>query len=205
MNKQNKIWMSVAALMLVAIYFIPIWSISLNAPQYPEGIGMNISVNNIEGKAEYDLQNINGLNHYIGMKKIEPDSIAELKVMPYLFAFMIVTGLAVAFWGNRKWVLIWLGTFMLLALAGLVDFYLWEYDYGHDLNPNAAIKIPGMSYQPPLLGTKQLLNMRTTSLPHIGFYVALISMGIAGWVWWDEGPTDEESAQKEQPAQPQAA
>lgn len=186
MSKQNRIWMGVAALLLVAIYFVPIWSINLNAPQYPGGIGMNIWVDTIAGKAPHDLQNINGLNHYIGMKKIEPDSIAELQIMPYLFAFMIITGLIVAIRGNRKWVLIWLGTFVLLALVGLADFYLWEYDYGHNLNPDAAIKIPGMNYQPPLLGTKQLLNMRTTSLPHIGFFVALISMGMAAWIWWKE-------------------
>jgi copper chaperone NosL len=60
-------------------------------------------------------------------------------------------------------------------VAGLVDFYLWEYDYGHDLNPKAAIKIPGMSYQPPLIGSKQLLNMRTSSWPHVGGWAIGIS------------------------------
>lgn len=192
MKKQNRIWMGAASLLLVLIYLFPIWSISLDAPQYPEGIGLNIWVDNIAGKAPHDLQNINGLNHYIGMKEIQPDSIPELQVMPILFAVMIVTGLIVAVWGNRRWVFVWLGMFVLLALTGLVDFYLWEYDYGHNLNPNAAIKIPGMSYQPPLIGTKQLLNMRTTSLPHIGFFVALISMGMAAWVWWKEGRKDSQ-------------
>jgi copper chaperone NosL len=52
------------------------------------------------------------------------------------------------------------------------------------LNPDAPIKVPGMTYQPPLLGSKQLLNINATSLPHIGFYFALVSMGIAGMVWW---------------------
>ena len=56
----------------------------------------------------------------------------------------------------------------------MYDFYLWEYDYGHNLNPDAAIKIPGMSYQPPLIGTKQILNMRTTSLPAAGGLVRLL-------------------------------
>lgn len=187
MKKKNRIWMAAAAIVLVGVYLFPIWSISLNAPQYPEGIGLNIWVDTIAGKAPQDLQNINGLNHYIGMKEIQPDSIKELGIMPYLFATLIVTGLLIAFLGNRKWVLVWLVAFVLLAITGLIDFYLWEYDYGHNLNPNAAIKIPGMSYQPPLIGTKQLLNMRTTSMPHIGFYIALLSMGMAAWVWWKEG------------------
>lgn len=191
MNKQNRMWMGLAALILILVYFFPIWSISMEAPQYPEGIGMNITVNNIEGKEKNDLQNINGLNHYIGMKAINPESIPELKIMPFIFGFLIISGLGIAIWGNRKWVLIWLGIFVLFAISGLVDFYIWAYDYGHNLNPNAPIKVPGMTYQPPLIGSKQLLNINATSLPHIGFYISLLSMGIASMVWWKEGHKDD--------------
>ena len=192
MKKQHRIAMAVAALLLVALYFLPIWSIALEAPQYPEGIGLDIYINTIKGKQPQDLQNINGLNHYIGMKEIQPDSIAELKYMPPIIAFLIVTGLVVAFWGNKKWVLAWLIFFILLAIVGLVDFYLWEYDYGHNLDPNAAIKVPGMTYQPPLIGSKALLNFNAISLPHTGFFFALSSMVLSGLVWWREGKTDTE-------------
>lgn len=187
MKKQHRVGMAVAALLLVGLYFFPIWSISLEAPQYPEGIGLNIYINTIEGKEPQDLQNINGLNHYIGMKEIKPDSIPELKFMPPIIAFLIASGLIIAFWGNRKWILGWLILFMLLAIVGLIDFYLWEYDYGHNLDPNAAIKVPGMTYQPPLIGSKALLNFNAISLPHIGFFFALASMSLAGLLWWREG------------------
>ncbi len=50
-------------------------------------------------------------------------------------------------------------SFFVLAAVGLYDFYMWEYDYGHNLNPHAAIKIPGMAYQPPLIGSKMLLTL----------------------------------------------
>lgn len=163
----------------------------MEAPQYPEGIGLNITVNTIEGKSPQDLSNINGLNHYIGMKKITPESIPELKIMPFIFGFLIISGLAIALWGSPKWILIWLGIFVLLAIVGLVDFYIWGYDYGHNLNPNAPIKVPGMSYQPPLIGSKQLLNINATSLPHIGFYIATVSMAIAGGAWWTSSKNDE--------------
>ena len=178
--------MGVAALLLIGIYLFPIWSISLEAPQYPEGIGLNIWINQIEGKEPQDLQNINGLNHYIGMQKITPESIPELKIMPKIVAFLIVSGILVAIFGNRKWILAWLVLFLLLAIAGLVDFYIWEYDYGHNLDPSAAIKIPGMSYQPPLIGGKKLLNFYASSWPHIGFSFALLSMGLAGWSFISE-------------------
>lgn len=187
MKKQSRIWMAAAALILIGVFLFPIWSISLEAPQYPEGIGLNIWINQIEGKAPQDLQNINGLNHYIGMKEITPESIPELKIMPPVIGFLIISGLLLAIFGSRKWVLAWLLLFVVLAVVGLVDFYLWEYDYGHNLNPNAAIKIPGMSYQPPLIGRKQLLNFNAASWPHIGFFFALASMGMAGWAWWKEG------------------
>lgn len=184
MKTSYRIWMAFAALLLIGVYLVPIWSIGMEAPQYPEGIGMNITINNIEGKEPHDLKNINGLNHYIGMKPIEPASIPELTIMPYIFGFLIISGLIVAATGKRTLILYWLGIFTLFAIAGLVDFYLWGYDYGHNLNPDAPIKVPGMTYQPPLIGSKQLLNINATSLPHIGFYFALVSMSIAGMVWW---------------------
>ncbi|MEX0771165.1 MAG: hypothetical protein WD035_10550 [Balneolaceae bacterium] len=192
MNTKNKIAMALASLILAGIYLVPIWSINLQAPQYPEGIGLKIWVDKIQGQKKQDLQNINGLNHYIGMKPIHSESIPELKLMPYFFGFLIVSGLGVAVWGNRKALLVWIVLFTVMALAGLIDFYIWEYDYGHNLNPDAPIKIPGMSYQPPLIGTKQLLNMRTTSMPDIGFWLAILSLSIGTTVWWKSRPSKEE-------------
>ncbi|MDR9407199.1 MAG: hypothetical protein RI573_00020 [Balneolaceae bacterium] len=188
MKKTGKYIMAIAALLLGFVFITPIWTIDMEAPQYPEGIGMEISINKIEGKSKQDLQNINGLNHYIGMKPITPESIPELKIMPWIFGLLIVSGLGIAVWGNRTALLFWIILFILLAIAGLVDFYLWGYDYGHNLDPNAAIKIPGMTYQPPLIGSKQLLNINATSLPGFGFYVSLLSMGLATYVYWRSKP-----------------
>ena len=188
MNMKERIIVAIASLLLGIVFFTPIWIIDLEAPQYPEGIGMEISINKIEGQSKNDLQNINGLNHYIGMKPITPESIPELKIMPWIFGFLIVSGLGIAAWGNRTALIIWIILFVLLAIAGLVDFYLWSYDYGHNLDPNAAIKIPGMTYQPPLIGSKQLLNIKATSLPGFGFYISMLSMGLAGYAYWRSKP-----------------
>lgn len=57
---------------------------------------------------------------------------------------------------------------MFVAVISMVDFYRWEYDYGHKLDPEAPIQVPGMSYQPPLLGYKQLLNFGAYSIPDVG-------------------------------------
>lgn len=180
MNSLSKKLLLVSALILILVYFFPIWSIDLQAPQYPEGLGLKIWINQVSGQKEFDLQNINGLNHYIGMKPINPDDIPELKIMPFLVGFMILFGLFNAFKGNRKTVSAWIILFILLGAIGLYDFYIWEYNYGHNLNPNAPIKVPGMTYQPPLIGSKQLLNIKAVSLPDISAIIILISIVLAG-------------------------
>ena len=176
MNTKSRIMVAVAALLLILTFFFPLWTIDLNAPQYPEGLGIRIWINQISGLKPNDLQSINGLNHYIGMKVIDPDSIPELKIMPYIILFMIVFGLFNAYVKNRKLVYLWLILFLILGAVGLYDFYMWEFDYGHQLNPDAPIKVPGMSYQPPLIGSKQLLNITAVSLPSIAAIIIFISI-----------------------------
>ncbi len=179
MNSTSKKILLISALLLIGVFFFPLWNINLEAPQYPEGLGLRIWVNQITGLKENDLQNINGLNHYIGMKSINPDDIPELKIMPFAIGFMTAFGLFNAFKGNRKFVYIWIILFLLLGAIGLYDFYMWEYNYGHNLDPNAPIKVPGMTYQPPLIGSKQLLNINAVSLPAISSFIILFSVALA--------------------------
>ncbi len=176
MKPKSKRLLLVASIILIVAYFVPIWEISLEAPQYPEGLGLEIWIDNIDGQNPRDLDKVNNLNHYIGMKEIIPESIPELKIMPFLVGFMMLFGLLSAYIGKRYLVFLWTGLFIAIGIVGMVDFYLWEYDYGHNLNPDAAIKIPGMNYQPPLIGSKQLLNFVAVSLPGIGGYVIFGSM-----------------------------
>jgi copper chaperone NosL len=164
----TRLLLALAALMLGAAWLAPLWHIGLHAPQYPEGIGMYVWIDTITGQKPNDLNSINGLNHYIGMKAIVPESIPELRLMPRLVGGLILLGLAAAAVGRRAGRYAWTTTLVLVAAAGLVDFYVWGYDYGHDLDPTAAIKIPGLSYQPPILGSKQLLNFTATSWPGAG-------------------------------------
>lgn len=173
-----------AALMLGLAVLFPLWRVSLTAPQYPEGLGMYIWAHTVAGVGPNDLQNINGLNHYIGMKVIEPDAIPELRVMRPGIIAMSILGLIVAALGQRRWMRVWSGALLLSALVGLADFYKWEYDYGHDLDlEHAPIKVPGMSYQPPLIGSKMLLNFTATSLPATGGLLAIgavvLSLGVS--------------------------
>lgn len=183
MKTSSKIIVAIASIILISLYFVPLWQVSMTAPQYPEGIGMYIWVNQITGMKPNNLESINILNHYIGMKAIVPDAIPELRIMPFIVAFFVLSGLAVAWIGKRIFLILWVVLLVATAALGLYDYYLWGYDYGHNLSPDAAIKIPGMAYQPPLIGTKTLLNFTATSLPAVGGYLLAFSilLGAAAW------------------------
>jgi len=164
--------------LLTCVYFFPLWVISLEAPQYPEGIGMHIWIHKITGRGPHDLQNINGLNHYIGMKEIHADAIPELKFMKYFLAFLIAAAAVTAIARRRILLIAWVVIAIVLSGVGMFDFYQWEYNYGHDLDPSAAIKVPGMNYQPPMFGTKKLLNFYATAWPGPGGLAAMLSVGL---------------------------
>jgi copper chaperone NosL len=176
MKPATRIALAAAALLLALAYVAPLWHIGLDAPQYPEGIGMFVWIDTITGQKPNDLHNINGLNHYIGMKAIVPDAIAELKLMPRIVAGLMAFGLLASIIGRRSLLYGWTALFAVVALAGLVDFWYWGYDYGHDLDPTAAIKVPGLSYQPPILGSKQLLNFTAHSWPGPGGWAIAIAL-----------------------------
>lgn len=173
-------WFVLAAVALLAsAYVLPLWRVDLIAPQYPEGLGMYIKVNGVEGLKPNDLNSINNLNHYIGMKAIVPEAIPELRYMPWILGGLIAGGLGVAAMGRRAPLYVWGGALGLLLVAGLYDYWRWGYDYGHDLDlENAIIKIPGMTYQPPLIGSKKLLNFYATSWPASGGIALTLAAGL---------------------------
>ena len=176
LSKLSKILLITSGIGLIISIFVPLWAIYLEAPQYPEGLGMFLHANKITG----DYEIINGLNHYIGMKEIHQEDFWEFKILPYALGFFAVLAFLFAFL-KKKWGLyLFTVLFLLFGVAFMIDFWLWEYDYGHNLNPNAPIIVPGMSYQPPLLGFKQLLNFGAYSYPDVGgwimFAVGIISL-----------------------------
>jgi hypothetical protein len=186
MARSSRLTIAAAAVALALVYVLPLWHIALDAPQYPEGLGLYIAVNKVVGEKPQDLNSINNLNHYIGMKKIIPEAIPELRFMPIALGALIGLGLVAALSGKRPLLYLWVGTFLAGALAGLADFYKWGYDYGHNLDPEAIIKIPGMSYQPPLIGGKQLLNFHADSWPASGGLVLITALMVGLWTAWRE-------------------
>jgi copper chaperone NosL len=158
------------AVLLVSSIFFPIWRIELSAPQYPEGLVLQLHANTIGG----DVDIINGLNHYIGMKTLHTENFFEFTVLPYILCFFAFMALVMVVIAKKKGLYLLFGSYIVFGVLAAIDFYRWNYDYGHNLDPNAAIKVPGMAYQPPLLGYKQLLNFGAYSIPDIGGVMLLL-------------------------------
>jgi len=164
LTKVQRTLVLISGILLIIVLFVPLWRIDFWAPQYPEGLVMLMYPSKLAG----DVEIINGLNHYIGMKTLHTKDFIEFTILPYLigayalFCFLVYFinkkgGLAALFWA-----------FAIFGVVAMFDFYRWEYNYGHNLDPSAPIQIPGMSYTPPLIGYKQLLNFEVYSIPHIG-------------------------------------
>ncbi|MDH5366170.1 MAG: hypothetical protein OEW67_04235 [Cyclobacteriaceae bacterium] len=180
MKIKSRYIMILAALLPLSLFLLPIWNITLEAPQYPDNIGMDIWINKITDHEPNDIQNINLMNHYVGMKNI-PEHMPEFDVFPIVIIAMSVLGLIVAYFRKRKLYLAWFILFAILGAVGMYDFYLWEYDYGHNLNESAAIKFLDaegnpLAYQPPLIGNKTILNFVAKSWPMTGAYLLFTGM-----------------------------
>ncbi len=178
-NHLSPFIMGIAALLPLCLFIFPLWRISLYAPQYPDGVTIYLWINNITGATEGALQNINILNHYVGMGVISTESFPEFQYMSYIILSLTGLGLLSAFFNKRLLFLLWSSMFSLIGLIGIYDFYSWEYKYGHMLSPEAPIKVPGMAYQPPLFGTKVLLNFVAESYPSWGSLFVFISISTA--------------------------
>lgn len=161
----------VCAVALGVSLLFPLWRIDLTAPQYPEGLGLKIFPHKIGG----DVDVVNGLNHYIGMRTLHTEDFFEFIILPYLIGGFALFGLLTVLIRRRWFFLTWVGLFVAFGIVAMFDFYRWEYNYGHNLDPNAAIIVPGMAYQPPLIGFKQLLNFGAYSFPDVGGYIFLLT------------------------------
>lgn len=196
LSNVSRLLVAFASAALIAVYWLPVWRIDLFAPQYPEGLTMNIWIYTLTGQVDV----INGLNHYIGMKHIEPAMFPEFGYLPYVVAAFMLLGFVTAITGSRKLLFV----FLLLSIAGgilaLYDFYSWGYDYGHDLDPKAPIQVPGLSYQPPLLGHKRLLNFDAYSFPDAGGWIVIAAGALAAAVWAGEWFRHRKKAGKTSPA-----
>lgn len=177
---------AIAGLALAAAIFLPIWRIELSAPQYPEGLMLQIYANKLAG----DVDIVNGLNHYIGMRTLHADDFMEFTYLPFIIGFYALLCFVAAFVGRLNFLYVVFGFFVLFGVIAMFDFWHWEYNYGHNLSDTAPIKVPGMTYQPPLIGYKQLLNFGAYSIPDLGGWLMALAgvlLALCAFFGWRDG------------------
>lgn len=185
--KKASILMILGSLLMLGLYVFPLWQIMLLAPQYPDPLGLNIHIDGIKGVEEFDIQNIDGLNHYIGMKTLpKAEEMWEFTTFPVVIGIMAGLGVLIGILGvfeklGYKWFLAWFVLMSVLGILGMYDFNIWLVDYGTNLDPNAIMKLTNpdgspMTYKPPLLGRVKMANFDVTSLPTTGGYLMFVGM-----------------------------
>jgi copper chaperone NosL len=172
---------------LVASFLFPLWRIEMFAPQYPEGLSMDIFTFKVEGGHDgLDIQEINTLNHYIGMAPIDGVVLADLDWIPFVFGILGILILRVAVIGNIRMLLDFavLGSYAGAFLLFRFWYRLWI--LGHDLDPRAPVEVD--PFMPAFFGSKQIANFTVSSFPAFGAVLISLTMGgvvlISAWHLW---------------------
>ncbi|NUN13053.1 MAG: hypothetical protein HUU55_05400 [Myxococcales bacterium] len=168
-------------LLLVPLAFSvlsPLWKISMTAPQYPKGLWLEIYSHKLEaGNNGQHLQEINTLNHYIGMHTIQREDLNELDWLPFAIGILALLTLRVAVVGNVRSLVDLSALALYLAAFSFARFYYKMWYFGHNLDPKAPMTIE--PFTPAIFGTKQIANFTTTSLPGTGgWLLAVYTTGV---------------------------
>jgi copper chaperone NosL len=190
LDLKERLLVVVAAVLLSAVYLVPLWNLTMFAPQYPDGLRMNIYSYKLEGgNRGQDVKEINVLNHYIGMKDLAPEDFNEFKWMPFVVGAIGLLFLRTAVHGRMASLVDVIVLYTYFAAFSLWSFAYKLYSYGHDLAPTAAVKVA--PFMPPLFGRKQLANFEVYSYPATGSYalgLAIVLLAVAFWLAWHDKP-----------------
>jgi hypothetical protein len=177
----------VAALLLIPTYFFPLWRMTLYSNQFPDGLRLYIYSHKLEGERSPrrdDLREINTLNHYIGMRPLLESDFSEFKWIPLMVGIFFILALRAIVIGKMSNLVDTTVLFMYFGLFSFWSFYRRLYEYGHNLDPTAPVKVP--PFTPPLFGSEQIANFRVHSYPGaasffmVGFFVvSLLAIWLA--------------------------
>lgn len=182
-----------AAVLLLAVYLFPLWSLTMFAPQYPQGLRLAIYSYKLDGGHEgQDIAEINVLNHYIGMSALSTESFSEFKWIPFVVGALGLLFLRAAVHGRLSGLLDVTVMFLYFAAFSLWSFGYKLYVYGHHLDPGAPVTVPG--FMPPLFGYRKIANFEVYSFPGPASYVmgvVLALLLLALYAAWRQQRTAE--------------
>ena len=165
-----------AGLLLVLAPFFPLWQITMFANQFPEGIRMSVfAYKLVGGNGGADLQGINILNHYIGMREIQAADFVEMRFIPFALGVFFLIGLRAALFAKGRDVIDLTVLFLYFSAFSFGVFWYRMYTYGHRLDPEAPIKVA--PFTPPVFGHQHIANFDVYSYPGLGT-ILLMAFGL---------------------------
>lgn len=162
-----------ASLLLVVSSFLPYWVLRLKAPQFPDGLQVRAYINRLVG----DVQELEGLNHYVGLRSFEDAAVFERSIAVIaiiVIALLVVAALRV----HNRWVAVLVLPALLFPIAFIADLQFWLWTYGHNLDPRAPLAAAVGEFTPPVFGTAKIAQFDTLALPGIGMILAFIASGL---------------------------
>jgi hypothetical protein len=184
LNLVSRLLLLVGAAAIIFSFFFPLWQIHLTAPQYQEGLNLDIhSYRIVAGNGGQDLNEINELNHYIGMKPLHEADFLEMKWIPFALGFFVLFTLRAAVFGMMRYVVDLFTLFSYFGACSLASFAYRMYSFGHTLDPHAAVKI--QPFTPVLFGTQKIANFTQSSLPRLGTYLLALYVAMLVFAIWN--------------------
>jgi len=172
-----RLMLFVASGLLVAVFILPLWTLTMFAPQYPEGLSLDIYSYKLEGGNQgQDVKEINILNHYIGMRDLVEEDFTEFKWLPFVVGALSLLYLRAAAVGTVGHVLDVLVLNLYFSAFALWSFGYRLYQYGHTLSPTAAVRVD--PFMPPVFGSKQLANFLVYSYPGAASWAMAVSTAL---------------------------
>ncbi|MFG0313255.1 MAG: cytochrome C [Phycisphaerales bacterium] len=160
----------VARILLLVSLFLPYWQMDLVAPQYPDNLHLTAYVNQLTG----DVEEIDGLNHYIGMRSLHEAAQIERTVGVYVMIFFVVM-LELASFIHSRWTVLLVIPVMFFPLVFLLDLHLWMSHFGQNLDPHAPLSNAVEPFVPPVLGTGMVGQFKTVAWPGVGLILSAIA------------------------------
>lgn len=163
-----------SALLLVVSIFLPYWSLTMHAPQYPKGLTVDVYVNRLEG----DVREIDGLNHYLGMPPLDEGGQFERSIS--IIALVVLGAVLIAsVFVHSKWAALLVLPVIAFPLIFLADLWLILYQYGHSIDPQSALGGAIQPFTPPLFGEGKIGQFGTTAQAEIGLFLAFAAAAVA--------------------------
>jgi copper chaperone NosL len=160
--------LSLARILLLVSIFFPYWHMELDAPQYPNGLFLTAYVDRLEG----DVKEIDGLNHYIGMRPLDEAAKFEKAVAIWALVAMVLL-VEGAMFVHTRWAVLLAIPAVLFPFVFLVDLQFWLATFGQNLDPDAPLSSSVKPFTPTILGEGGIGQFKTYADVGIGFWLAI--------------------------------